>query len=169
MTARLGRAALAALSLAFAAEADARELRYPAKGDPAIILQVPDDWTDKPDGDGNWLVVSADHTTSFVMSQGTSKGPLDDAAKAMLHMANATPPMNVEPTSVSGQAGFAIESTMKTAGGTPLQLKMIIVRLGERGYMLCTKFERETNSPEQHKLADAVLQSMKIVGAETMK
>jgi hypothetical protein len=164
VTTPLARAALAALCVLLANEATAREVRHPVSGEPAIVLQVPDDWTDKPDSDGNQIVVSADHSTSFVLSQGTSKGSLDDFAKALLHMANAAPTMNVETTSISGQAGFILESTMKAPQGTPLQLQMAIVRVGEKGYLMCTRMERQSNVPEQRQLADTVMKSVKIVG-----
>jgi hypothetical protein len=158
-------AALAALCVLMANAASAREVRYPASGDPAVVLQVPDDWTDKPDTEGNQIVVSADRSTSFVLSQGTSKGPLDDFAKVLLQMANAAPTMNVEATTISGQAGFVLESTMKAPQGTPLQLQMAIVRVGERGYLMCTKMERQSNLPEQRQLADTVMKSVRVVGA----
>jgi hypothetical protein len=41
---------------------------------------------------------------------------------------------------------------------------MAIVRVGEKGYLMCTRMERQSNVPEQRQLADTVMKSVKIVG-----
>jgi len=165
MTVPLGLLALAALGLVFADAAEARELRHPARGTPAFTVQVPDDWPHEVDPDNNLIVTSADTSTSFVFTWGNFTGDLENAAKLMLKVANATPPTGKAATSISGQAGFSFDSTMTTTNPR-LQLKLTIVRVGAKGFGSCTKLEREGNAPQQRQRAEAVMQSVAIVGAE---
>jgi hypothetical protein len=160
-----GLLAFVALGLAFAGDAAARELRHPARGTPAFTVQVPDDWTDEVDPDRNLIVASADASTSFVFTWGSFSGELEDAAKLMLRVANATPPTGKTPTTISDLPGFSFDSTMKIAGNPLLLLKMTIVRVGAKGFGSCTRLERETNSQQQRQRADAMMRSVTIVGA----
>jgi hypothetical protein len=160
-----GLVAFVALGLAFVADAAARELRHPARGTPAFAVEVPDDWTDEVDPDRNLIVTSADETTSFVFTWGVFSGQLEDAAKLMLRVANATSPTGKTPAAISGLPGFSFDSTIMITGNPLLRLKMMIVRLGTKSFGSCTKLERETNSPEQRQRADKVMRSVKIVQA----
>jgi hypothetical protein len=164
MTAPLGRLALAALGLAVADGAEARELRHPERGTPAFTVQVPDDWQHAVDPDNNLIVTSADTSTSFVFTWGNFSGELENAATLMLRSANATPPAGKTPASISGLPGFSFESTM-AATKPPLRLKLTIVRVGPKGFGSCTQLERETNSPQQRQGADAVMRSVTVLGA----
>jgi hypothetical protein len=67
--------------------------------------------------------------------------------------------------SLSGLPGFSFDSTSKNSEGQPLQVKLTIVRVSSRVYGSVLKFELASNSPEQRQLADAVMQSVRIVGA----
>jgi hypothetical protein len=158
----IGRLVAVLLCVAMAPEAAARELRHPARGTPAFTVQVPDDWTHEVDTDDNLIAVSQDRSTSVVVSFGTYTGSLEDVAKMMLQVAIATAPTGTTPASISGLSGFSLESTMKNG---LLQLKLTIVRIGERGYGTAAKIEKVGNSPEQRQLADTVMQSVRIVGA----
>ena len=165
MTTALGRLAIAALCFAFAGEAAAREIRHPARGTPAFVVQVPDDWTNEVDPDRNLILASPDSSTAFSLTLGSFSGDLEDAAKGMLNVAKATPPTNKTPTSISGQAGFLFESTMKTDNGAMLRLNMAIVRVREKGFMSCTQLQHENATARKRQLADGVMRSVRIVGA----
>lgn len=168
MTTSFGRLTLAALVLglgaAFADAAEARELRHPASGTPAFTLQVPDDWPYEVDPDKNLIVTSADASTSLVFTWGSFSGDLENAAKLMLKVANATPPTGKAPVSISGQAGYAFDSTMKVESKS-MRLNMTIVRVREKGFGSATRIELDTNSAQQRQRADAVMRSVAIVGA----
>jgi len=161
----IGRLIAVLLCVAIATEAAARELRHPARGTPAFTVQVPDDWTHEVDTDNNLIAVSQDRSTSVVFSFGTYAGSLEDAAKMMLQVANATAPTGTTPASISGLSGSSFESTMKNGKGQLLQLKLTIMRIGARSYGSAAKIEIVGNSPEQRQLADTVMQSVRIVGA----
>jgi hypothetical protein len=160
-----GRLAAVLLCVAIATGAAARELRHPVRGEPALTVQVPDNWTHEVDSDDNLIVVSQDRSASLVFSLGTFGGSLEDAAKKMLQVADATAPTGKMPASISGQSGFSVDSTMRNAKGHALQLKLTIVRIGARGYGTATKIEVPAISPEQRQLADTVMQTVRIVGA----
>jgi hypothetical protein len=160
-----GRLAAVLLCIAIATGAAARELRHPVRGEPAFTVQVPDNWIHEVDSDDNLIVVSQDRSASLVFSLGTFGGSLEDVAKKMFQVADATAPTGKMPASISGQSGFSVDSTMKNAKGHVLQLKLTIVRIGVRGYGTATTIEVPGISPEQRQLADAVMQSVRIVGA----
>jgi hypothetical protein len=160
-----GLIALVALGLAVAGDAAARELRHPTRGTPAFTVQVPDEWEHEVDPDNNLIATSADSSTSFVFTWGSFSGELEDAASLMLRTANATPPTGKAPAAISGVPGFSFDSTMKIGSNPRLQLKMMIVRVGAKGFGSCTKQEIENNTPQQRQRADAVMRSVKIVEA----
>lgn len=160
----IGRLIAVLLCVAIATEAAARELRHPARGTPAFTVQVPDDWTHEVDADNNLIAVSQDRSTSVVFSFGTHTGSLEDVAKMMLQVANATAPTGTTPASISGLSGISFESMM-SGKGQLLQLKVTIVRIGARGFGTAAKIEIVGNAPEQRQLADTVMQSVRIVGA----
>ena len=159
-----GRLAAVLLCVAIAAEAAARELRYPGPGTPAFIVQVPDDWTHQTTDD-NLIAVSRDKTTSVVVAFWTHTGSLEEAARIMLEGGGATAPTGQMPASISGLSGFSFDSTSKSSTGRPLQVKLTIVRLTDRVYGSAIRFELASNSAEQRQLTDTVMQSIRIVGA----
>ncbi len=165
MTAPLGRIALAALSLAFAEDAGAREIRNPERGNPAFVAEIPDNWKDEIDPDHNMVVSSADESASFVFTRGGFSGPLEGAAKMILRIGGATPPVNGRATTVSGLSGFIYDSTIKVGNEPPIVLKMTIVRVRESGFMSCTQMWRANATARQRQIADKVMQSVKIIGA----
>ena len=159
-----GRLAAVLLCVAIAAESSARELRYPGPGTPAFTVQIPDDWTHVVTGD-YLAVVSQDKSTSIVVTFWTHTGSFEEAAKTMLEGGGATEPTGKMPASLSGLPGFSFDSTSKSSGGAPLQVKLTIVRLNDRVYGSTIRFELASNSPEQRQRADTVMQSIRIVGA----
>jgi len=160
----LALAGLAFAGLVVADRAEARELRHPEQGTPAFTLQVPDDWRYEVDPDKNLIVTSADASTSMVFTWGSFSGDLETAAKLMLKVANATPPTGKTATAISGQPGYSFESTMKVESKS-MQLRMAIVRVGERGFGSGTRIELDSNTPQQRQRADTVMRSIAIVGA----
>lgn len=161
----LGRLAAVLLCVAIAAEAAARELRYPGPGTPAFTVQVPDNWTHQVTDD-NLIAVSQDKRTSIVFAFWTHTGSIDEAARIMLEGGGATTPTGKTPATISDLSGFSFDSTSKNSTGLPLQVKLTIVRLNDRVYGSVIKFELTTNSPEQRQLADTVVQSARIVVAK---
>jgi hypothetical protein len=166
MTAALRRLAIAALCLGFAEGAAARDLRHPEQGTPAFTLQVPDDWQHEVDPDKNLIVTSADASTSLVFTWGSFGGDLENAAKLMLKTAGATPPTGKTQTAISGQAGYSFDSTLNVEGKA-MQLRMTIVRVGEKGFGSGTKIELTSNTPQQRQRADSAMSSLRIVGGGT--
>lgn len=151
--------------VAVVTDAEARELRHPARGNPAFTVQVPDDWTHEVDPDNNLIVVAKDSATSFVFTLGALHEKLELAAARILKAANATPPTGKMPASISGQQGFSFDSTMTTPNNPMLLLQMTIVRIGAKGFGSATKLQVHTNTAEQRQLAETVRQSIRIVGA----
>jgi hypothetical protein len=129
----IGRLIAILLCIAIATGAAARELRHPVRGEPAFTVQVPDHWDHEVDSDDNLIVVSQDRSASLVFSLGTFGGSLEDVAKKMVEVADATAPTGKMPASISGQSGFSVDTTMKNAKGHVLKLKLTIVQIGARG------------------------------------
>jgi hypothetical protein len=79
------------VTLGLAAAAEARQVRWPATGTPAITVEVPDDWTNAPDTRGvNLLLRNATGAVSFsiylgkVPAQPGDLGMLASAVKTSL-------------------------------------------------------------------------------------
>ena len=160
-----GRLAAVLVCVAIAAAASARELRHPAGGVPAFTVQVPDDWTHSVGTDNALVAVSQDRSTSIVLSFGADSGSLEDFTRAMFLTAGAAAPADKTPATISGLSGFSFESTMKNGKGELLQLKLTIVRIGERRHGSATVLQQAGNSPEQRQLAENVMRSVQIIGA----
>jgi hypothetical protein len=160
-----GRLAAVLLCVAIAAAASARELRHPARGVPAFTMQLPDDWTYSVGTDNALVAVSQDRSTSIVLSFGADRGSLEDFAREMFLVAGAAAPADTTPASISGLSGFSLESTMKNGKGELLQLKLTIVRIGERRHGSATMLQHAGNSPEQRQSAENVMRSVQIIGA----
>lgn len=160
-----GRLAAVLLCVAIAAAASARELRHPARGVPAFTVQVPDDWTYSVGADNALVAVSQDRSTSIVLSFGADSGSLEDITRVMFLAAGVAAPADKTPASISGLSGLSFESTMKNGKGELLQLKLTIVRIGERRHGSATMLQHAGNSPEQRQFAESVMRSVQIIGA----
>ena len=160
-----GRLVAVLVCVAIAAAASARELRHPARGVPAFTVQVPDDWTYSVGTDNALVAVSQDRSTSIVLSFGADSGSLEDATRTMFLAAGVAVPADKIPASISGLSGFSFESTMNNGKGELLQLKLTIVRIGERRHGTATVLQLASNSPEQRQFAENVMRSVQIVGA----
>jgi len=161
----VGRLAGVLLCVAIATAASARELRHPARGVPAFTVQVPDDWTYSVGTDNALVAVSQDRSTSIVLSFGADSGSLEDVTRAMFLAAGVAAPADKTPASISGISGLSFESTMKNGKGELLQLKLTIVRVGERRHGSATMLQYAGNSPEQRQFAESVMRSVQIIGA----
>jgi hypothetical protein len=154
---------LALLALCFAASAQARDVRYPDSGFPAVTFTIPDDWAANPDSDGNIIVVSADRATAIAMTVATGGGSLDEVAFGSMKVAQAAPPRRGEPVSVSGFSGFAYYSTMTNDAKVNLNVKMIAVKPDAQHFVTFSLISLNEATPEQMEAANAVMTSVQIV------
>ena len=152
----------------FAAQAAvAKEVRFPATGDPSFSLRMPDDWTTDEGDDDSLLVASGDHSMAFTLMLETSDKPFDDdildeIATVALKVGKAAPPKRKETTSISGFPGFSYPSATTNDAGDIVGLTLYIIRIDETHLALFSRIEAADNSPAQRKIADAVLRSMTI-------
>ena len=121
--------ALTAAALLAAGSAHAESVRFPETGDPAFVIQTPDGWTHKPDGDGNMLLIAGDKTASYALTIGSYSGTLDALAAGAMKVAGANPPQQMGPTQISGFRGYMYDSDMTNAGGVHINVHLVVVKL----------------------------------------
>lgn len=114
--------------------ASAKDIRFPAKGFPAYVFILPDDWSSEADDYGNLLMSSATHVTSLVIIIGVGPEALDEIARVALETAKATPYDHKEPAEISGCKGFTYFSNMTNPSGVQIKLEMTIVRVDARNF-----------------------------------
>jgi hypothetical protein len=162
---RLWRSTLSAvLALALLPPAAiARDIRHPASGDPAFTMTVPDDWTAVTvDGGRSLSITSADRRIGFALTIATSDKSLEEIAQSAVKATKGTQ-LEARPTSISGLAGRSYSWTYSNAGGLTLHTAMTLVQLDGKVLASCTKLELDGNSLAEHQLADAAMQSVKLV------
>lgn len=147
--------------------AAAREVRFPATGNPAFSFRMPDDWTTDEGDDDSLVVTSADRIMAFTVMLETSTDPFDDdvldeIAKVALKVAKAAPPKRKEAASISGFQGFSYASATTNDAGAVVRLTLYLIRIDKTHLAICSRLEAADNSPAQRKVADEVLRSMKI-------
>ncbi|HEY1630887.1 MAG TPA: hypothetical protein VGF56_06200 [Rhizomicrobium sp.] len=155
--------ALALLALCFAASAQARDVRFPEKGFPAITYSIPDSWTATPDDSGNMILVAGDHTSAISISVVEGGQSLDDMATAAMQVAKASAPRRGEPISVSGIEGFTYYSTMTNDSGTSLTVKMMAVKPDANHFVTFSLLNPTDATPDQVAAGNTVMSSVRIL------
>ncbi|WP_422016840.1 hypothetical protein [Reyranella sp.] len=159
---------VALCAVSFAAQpAVAKDVRFPATGNPAFSLRIPDDWTTEEGDDDSLLVASGDHSMAFTLMLETGDAPWDDdtideIATVALKVAKAAPPKRKDAVSISGCPGFSYPSAATNDAGDVVRLTLYILRIDKTRLALFSRIEAADNSPAQRKIAEAVLGSMKI-------
>lgn len=159
---------VALCAVLFAAQpAVAKDVRFPATGNPAFSLRIPDDWTTEEGDDDSLLLASGDHSMAFTLMLETGDKPwdddaLDEIATVALKVAKAAPPKRKDAVSISGFPGFSYPSATTNDGGDVVRLTLYIIRIDKTRLALFNRVEVADNSPVQRKIAEAVLRSMKI-------
>ncbi|HEY2070105.1 MAG TPA: hypothetical protein VGG48_11165 [Rhizomicrobium sp.] len=154
---------LALMALCFAASAQARDMRFPDTGFPAVTYTIPDDWTATPDGDGNMILVSSDHTSAISVTVTAGGGGLDDMATQAMAVAKAAPPRKGEPISISGADGFVYYSTMSNSSGMAITVKMMAVKPDANHFVTFSLLNPTSATADQIAAGSAVMSSFQVV------
>ena len=142
--------------LLLAASASAESVRFPETGDPAFVIETPDGWTHKPDGDGNMLLVAGDTSASYSLTLSTYSDSLDALADAAMKVAGGEPPQKMGPTKVSGFRGYAYDSELANQAGVKINTHLVIVKLDASHVASMTRLTIENISPEDFAAADSI-------------
>ena len=170
MQIRLRRLSILAVLCAalFATQAAvAKDVRFPATGNPAFSFRMPDDWTTEEGDDDSLFVASGDRIMAFTLMLETSTDPFDDdvldeIATVALKVAKAAPAKGKQAASISGFPGFSYASAPTNDAGAVVRLTLYLIRIDKRHLAVCSRLEAADNSPAQRKVADEVLRSMTI-------
>ncbi len=160
---------VALCAVLFAAQpAVAKEVRFPATGTPAFSLRIPDDWKTDEGDDYALILMSGDQSMGFTLLLETSDTPVDDdtldeIATVALRVARAAPPKRRNIASMSGFPGFSYPSATTNDAGDVVSMTMYIIRIDKTHLGLLTRIEAVDNSPARRKIAEGVLQSIKII------
>ena len=145
----------------------AKDVRFPATGNPAFSFRMPDDWTTEEGDDDSLFVASGDRIMAFTLMLETSTDPFDDdvldeIATVALKVAKAAPAKRKEAASISGFPGFSYASATTNDAGAVVRLTLYLIRIDKRHLAVCSRLEAADKSPAQRKVADEVLRSMTI-------
>jgi hypothetical protein len=161
MKRKIWAAALIAGLLA-ARTAEAREIRLPESGVPAMVVQVPDDWMNRPDG-SNLLVGAADHSASLAFSLAEYEGDLEHAAQAIMKEVGAVGISKLGPASIGAFTGSAYFSTIANKSGANVTVHLVIVRVDAKHIAAATLVETLSATMEQRQAAQQVLDNTRVV------
>jgi hypothetical protein len=143
--------------------AAARDMRFPEKSLPAFTFFLPDDWTARPNADGNLIMASANRTTSMVIIVAESTDALDVIAAEAFGVAKADPSSRQEPAEISGHKGFTYYSSITNAKGIRLNLETTIVRVGEKHIAAASLLYVANPTKEDETTARLVRNGVKLV------
>jgi len=154
--------AVLALS-ALASPSQARDMRQPAAGGPAITVSFPDDWTASTVAEGTTLsVLNPDHRIGFSLTVAPSRGQsIEDIMQSMVKGTHGSLEAK-QKASLSGHVGETYSWTYSNAHGIKLHVTTTMVKLGDT-VASCSKMEVDGNPAEQRELAETVMQSIKII------
>jgi len=153
---------VALCAVSFAAQpAVAKDVRFPATGNPAFSLRIPDDWTTEEGDDDSLLVASGDHSMAFTLMLETGDKPwdddaLDEIATVALKVAKAAPPKRKDAVAISGFPGFSYPSATTNDAGDVVRLTVYIIQIDKTHLALFNRIEVASNSPAQRKIADFI-------------
>jgi hypothetical protein len=152
------------LALGGLGAAEAKGFRHPATGAPAVAVTAPDDWSSQTDSSGNLLLFAPGGSPyagySITVTEFDTANSLDLLAAEAMKIAKAAPPVRVGDAVISGHKGGVWTSTA-TANGRVLGLKTVIVRLDDAHVASISLITFPGITPEQLKIAEAVLASVK--------
>ena len=115
------------------ATAQADSLRFPKTGSPAFLIDVHGGWSAHEDQFNGIQIFPGDRSTmiylSLVRDAKYKDRPLMELALAIGKESNITSFPRQEAIVLSGRSGTAFFGEMKTANGTELDVKMVIVPL----------------------------------------
>ncbi len=172
MVMRIHRPAAAVLAamLLCALSARAETVRFPETGDPAFVITTPDDWTHRPDGSGNLLLIAGNKSASYALTVGPYKGTLDDLANGAMKTAGANPPQQMGPTKISGYRGYIYDTDLTNPSGVHVNVHMVAVKTGKSGMASITELTIDGIGADDYAAAQSVLtntQITRIVGGKT--
>ncbi len=161
-----GLAVVAALAFAFcAATASARVLRQPETGDPALEVEIPDDWIASKDKSANLIVRSADSSAAFALNVLTNSRPLDVLARAVFAAQKISQVPDSRPGSIAGHAGLSYDWTVATPGKSTVHMTLTLVQIDPTHVANATKVLADISSAETRQIANWIAQDLRIAAA----
>jgi len=154
----------AALAVALlTSSGQARDMRQPESGEPAIGVSFPDDWTASTVAEGTTLsVLNPDHRIGFSLTVAPSRGQsIEDILQSMVKGTHGTLEAK-QKASLSGHAGETYSWTYSNAHGIKLHVTTTMVKTGDT-VVSCSKMEVDGNPADHHELAETVMQSIRII------
>jgi len=153
----LAAVALGALVLLMGIPAQAATLRLPASGNPAAVVDMPDDWSSQPTTADSLLLLDGSHTASLAITIDAYAGTLDQLAAQTMKEVGASPPRNSGSTAVSGYRGYIYDSEMTNDSGVHINVHMIAVKLDDAHFASMTLMTVGNITGAQSEAASGVL------------
>ena len=146
-----------ALVAALTGGATAEVVRFPESGYPAFVITTPDGWTHQPDGDGNMLLLASDHSASYALSIVPYAGALDDLAVDAMKVAQANPPQQMGPTSLSGFHGNMYDSDVTNASHIHVNVHLVAIKVDAGTVASITRITIDNISADDYAAAQSIL------------
>jgi hypothetical protein len=167
---RLFLSLLAVVALSCANTGWAENARLPAEGTPALSVDLPPDWHQKPvDEYGNLDIMHADRHVGIrlAVNEGAfDKVRLRDMAAIQIKTAGFPPYSRTEPGSVSGHAGEAFVGSGANGKGVGLDYRIVWVKVSSTHGIMVARLAATGASPKELEALDAMVNSVRLIVAK---
>lgn len=145
-----------------AVDAQTRTLRHPATGSPAIMVDMPNDWTDSIDTSGNLIIASANRQVAFSITVATESKSAEAVAREALELAGGQGVASQGAGAIAPYAGSFFTGTLPMSG-QQLKLRCVVVKPDTDHFVAVTLVTNPAATAIAQGEAALVFSNMKIV------
>ncbi len=158
------RTTMAALAVAMlTTPALAADYRYPATDNPALVVSLPADWSQKEANADHATLAPADNQATIMLKVGQIPLALDAAAALLMQNIGATTPKKEGPADISGYKGFSYTAVFKPPGDMgDMHLRLVIVQIAPGQIALVNVLTTHDATPAAAAAAAAILKSARL-------
>ncbi len=145
-----------------AVDAQTRTVRHPATGSPAIMVDMPSDWTDSIDTSDNLIIASANRQVAFSITVATEAKSAEAVASEALQLAGAQGITPQGAGAITPYAGSFFTGTLSMSGQA-LKLRCVVVKPDADHFVAVTLVTNPAATAVAQGEAALVFSNMKIV------
>lgn len=145
-----------------AVDAQARTVRHPATGSPAITVDLPDGWTDTIDTSNNLIISSANRHVAFSITVAAEQKSAEAVAREALELAGAQGVTPQGAGAITPYAGSFFTGTLPMSG-MALKLRCVVVKPDADHFVAVTLVSNPAATTASQGEAALVFSNMRVV------
>ena len=156
---------VAAVAFAFSAgpvEAQTRTIRHPAAGSPAVVVEMPGDWTSSIDSSENLIIASANRHVAYSITVAAETRSAESVGREAMELAGGVGVTLQGAGAITPYAGSLFTGSLPMQGQT-LSLRTVVVKPDAGHFVSVTLVANPAAKPVSLGEAALVLSNMKIV------